>query len=107
MEINPEALTQLAQEWDPGPFLQAMEQAQAVPAGGSGDYANMLAPGNPAQPNPMAAMGMMQQGVQMQQPQAAAPRAPAVMPRQAPQMQMPQLPGRAQVPDLATILGRR
>lgn len=120
MMIDPQRLTQLASEWDPQPFMQAMEQRHAAPGGSfpgepeQMSYANMMglggnsvASGGAPMMNPlmmgMGGLNMMQQS-QGQQPQA---RAPAAQPRRGAPMSMPAMPQPGMVPDLAQILGRR
>lgn len=99
MQLNPQRLMMMAQEWDPGPFLEAIEQASAQQVQGFPEeptgmsYAQMLgeAPGQGAVPQggapaggaPLPA-GMMQQAMGQQQ-QPGMQQAPAVAP-QAPAM---------------------
>lgn len=119
MPLNMTKLNELAMEWDPGPFLEAIEQASAIPLdpqpggamdmGAGGDFASIMGtapqakPGTPAALPPQAMAGLMPQ--QPQQPQVSAP---SVAPRgPGPAMQFPGLPRMAKVPSLRDILGGR
>lgn len=128
-QVDPYKLSQLAQEWDPTPFLQATEGAggamdmfgsAASPTSGvqpqqGMDFASILGmqPGGQA-PGAMPAAGigplpagMMQQF--MQPPQVGHP-APAAAPHPAGMIQMPgvQMPRASQpVPSLAQLLSGR
>lgn len=101
MQLNPQRLMAMAEEWDPGPFLEAIELASAQPVQGFPEepmgmsYAQMLgeAPGQGAVPQggnlaPGAQPGgaplppaLMQQIMgSMQQQGSGPPQAPAVAP---------------------------
>lgn len=116
--LNMTKLNELAAEWDPTMFLEAIEKASAIPIdpqpggamdmGQGGGLADILGmgPKKPAMPAGMpgagAAAGLMT-------PQApAVPNAPAVAPRgPGPQMQFPGMPRKAKIPSLGDILGGR
>jgi len=117
MQINPEKLSALAAEWDPTPFVQAMETASAMPVGAAvppvdqGDFSwvgNATPPGQPKVPQigapaqQQAAMGLMQQPKPgMAPPPGAMPQGPG------PAVQYPGLPKIGQVPSLGQILAGR
>lgn len=125
-QVDPYKLSQLAQEWDPTPFLQATQGAggamdmtgsAAVPTGPQPmqgmDFASILGmqppgmtPGGSPGMMPLPP-AMMQQF--MQQPPAGHP-APAVAPKQAGMinLQSPAIPrAAAPVPSLQQILSGR
>lgn len=109
---SPQQIAAVAQEMDPQPFMAALNQPQAgammPPAQPQADFNSVLnggAPGGAGMPG--GAMGMMGLMNMMNSKPAAPHLAPAVQPPKPGQMQMPAMPHVGQVPDLATILGRR
>lgn len=120
--IDPQKLASLAAEWDPTPFMEALNQPGA---GGAMDMSGSAA--SPLGPQPQAGMGYgsifadapqgaapggapipaagMQQLMGMmhpQQPKIQAP--PPVMPRQGPPIQRVPMPQIDRIPTLAQIL---
>ena len=127
--LNMTKLNEIAAEWDPTPFLEAIEKAAAVPVdpqpGGAMDMSGAVAqPNGPSGQPPMnfasmmgtapagmagmaAGMGGMGQMLAAPSPQQQV-TAPAVAPRgPGPRMQYPGMPQIPQVPSLRDILGGR
>ena len=127
-QVDPYKLSQLAQEWDPTPFLQATQGAggamdmfgsAASPTSGvqpqqGMDFASILGmqPQGGAPSAPAPGMGPLppQMMQQFMQPPPAGHPAPAAAPKQAGMinLQSPALPRAAQpVPTLAQLLSGR
>lgn len=112
MQLNPDKLNELAAEWDPTPFVTAMEQASAMPATGmvGGDFGWVNGQPQPKPPSMGMLPAQQQQLMGMMQPKQQAPQpAPAVQPAK-PGGGVPQYPGIpkiGQVPSLAEILQGR
>lgn len=118
MPINMTKLNMIAQEWDPTPFLEAIEQASAMPLGdpqqggamdmGAGaDFASVMG-GAPQPQGKMPGTGINPAALQMMQPkQAASPQAPAVAPNAPRQVNIrpPEMPQIGRIPSLKDILG--
>lgn len=126
--LNMTKLNELATEWDPKYFAEAIEMASAQlsdpQAGGAMDMSGAVAqPNGPSGQPPMdfasmmgtapdmsklaAGMGGMGQMLAAPAPQQQV-SAPAVMPRgPGPQMQFPGMPRTPQIPSLRDILGGR
>ncbi len=116
MIFDPEMISKMAIDFDPEPFNQALDQAAAERIAQGPIISNFGGPvpgANPMTGAPGAGMNFSQimGGAQGMMLQPASPLPAPMAPRQAPapnlQPIMGQLPGRGQVPDLATILGRR
>jgi hypothetical protein len=122
MPLDMTKLNALAAEWDPTPFLQAIEQAETMPAAGGapggamdmtgsanvpgGDFASIMGAA-PQAPGAAPLSPQMMKGLMPQQPKPGAAPAPAVAP-QAPRqlnIQAPALPRIGKIPSLKDILG--
>lgn len=122
MPVNMTKLNVLAAEWDPGPFLEAIEQASAMPVadpqpGGAMDmgvgmqgWADVMGQAPKAPPAALPG-GFMQSAMKATQGAGTnphvAPAAPVQAPRGVPMTAFPGMPRAAQIPNLEQLLGGR
>lgn len=120
MPVNMTKLNMLAQEWDPQPFLQAVDAAGSLdpqPGGamdmgvGMEGWANMMGAAPAAPPSTPLPPGFMQQAMGAMTPTPSRVQAPGPVmpgrPAQVPVGAFPGTPQPTQIPNLAQLLGGR